>query len=440
MDLEDLKAQLHSPADELRRRMFDAPSEQLRRILDTSSVSAQVQNEVTRMQKQVRGAAGASFPSDERRNEMLELTRVQEQVRGAAGAGLLPEVQLYSEAGVAGALKATAVMDICAKMQDSVPGILKQSWPMAAGIAEELRRVEGLRKQQEQFFGRPRVDFGGVATAVGELAKQFRQQQFAMENFGTTVSKRMAEAATSLRRLDISPIAREFQKIGASTASVFDGIGSTLNQFAEMMARYRKEVHPRLLQTLKRRGWVGLGEFTPAQGRYLVTLENEKGGRAVDDYICKMYRRNRHEFIRRAVKKWWKVPYIAKRKRIVLAAVRAHRRGEYALSIPALLPLHDGLSAEIFYASGGQRTGKIVVKQTAETASDRFWGDLMYKVVDSFIYQDFNMKTERKPKRALNRHAVLHGRVINYPTEANSLRVILLLDMLCDVACPRPEP
>jgi hypothetical protein len=103
MKLEDLKAQLFSPAGELRRQMFDAPSEQLRRIWDTNSVSEQVRNEMlemNRMQDEARGAAGASFPSEERRSEILEMNRVREEARHFSGMGFRAGLQPYSTLGL----------------------------------------------------------------------------------------------------------------------------------------------------------------------------------------------------------------------------------------------------------------------------------------------------------------------------------------------------
>ena len=46
-----------------------------------------------------------------------------------------------------------------------------------------------------------------------------------------------------------------------------------------------------------------------------------------------------------------------------------------------------------------------------------------------FLGQD---ETNEEP-RPLNRHAILHGHDVNYATEANSLRCILLLDYVCGV-------
>ena len=87
MGLEDLKAQLYSHADDLRKQMADAPFLELQRVLDSSSVSEQV------------------------RNEMLKMDRIREEARSVVGAGFLPETRLYSEAALAGVLKPTAEME-----------------------------------------------------------------------------------------------------------------------------------------------------------------------------------------------------------------------------------------------------------------------------------------------------------------------------------------
>lgn len=55
--------------------------------------------------------------------------------------------------------------------------------------------------------------------------------------------------------------------------------------------------------------------------------------------------------LNRVVRSWWPHPYMAKRKRTVRAALNAHKSRQYELMIPALLPLIDGLAAEIVAAT-----------------------------------------------------------------------------------------
>ena len=55
--------------------------------------------------------------------------------------------------------------------------------------------------------------------------------------------------------------------------------------------------------------------------------------------------------LNRVVRSWWSNPYMEKRKRTVRAAINAHKNRQYELTIPTLLPLIDGLAAEIVAAT-----------------------------------------------------------------------------------------
>ena len=116
------------------------------------------------------------------------------------------------------------------------------------------------------------------------------------------------------------------------------------------------------------------------------------------------------------------------RQQIIADALFAHRNGLYTLSIPTLLPFVDGLSAEILGS-----TTKNAVAQFAEDrrANDpEIWVQGFCDFMAQVFYKGYRFGTDSAPY--LNRHAILHGRVFDYPSALNSTRVFLLLDALAD--------
>lgn len=126
-----------------------------------------------------------------------------------------------------------------------------------------------------------------------------------------------------------------------------------------------------------------------------------------------------------------------KRKKAVRAAIGAHKRRQYNLAIPTLLPLIDGLAAEIVAATASLKrkaiyTTDVAVMYNAEEAE--VWSECVEQVVCALIYKEYDFRTVKKPPSSVNRHGILHGRVIDYGSELNSYRVILLLNVMAKMA------
>lgn len=118
-----------------------------------------------------------------------------------------------------------------------------------------------------------------------------------------------------------------------------------------------------------------------------------------------------------------------KRKRILEQTFRAHRAGDYALSVPVFLAQADGISAEVlranfFRPSKVTRTINKLLKQRDVALSPTVLRHLsqLGSLRESFACG--------KRPAGFNRHNILHGASIDYDTEANSLRGIALLEFL----------
>lgn len=125
-----------------------------------------------------------------------------------------------------------------------------------------------------------------------------------------------------------------------------------------------------------------------------------------------------------------------RRTHLIRAAFGAHRRQEYELSIPVLLAQTDGICKEItdkyFFIKEKTRTKPQVAIYVEQFFADTFKAALLSPLSKTLPIGA--SQGERPPDRdLLNRHAVLHGELLNYGTQTNSLKAVSLINYVGDV-------
>lgn len=119
------------------------------------------------------------------------------------------------------------------------------------------------------------------------------------------------------------------------------------------------------------------------------------------------------------------------RKQVLHDAFNAHREGKYNLSVPVFLTQADGMWGEKF------STNLFSYKDRETAVSDdilQIKYGLFRSIFSLFLTPVplWKSKSQRDSSfDELNRHQVLHGEVVNYGTEQNSLKVISFLSCLC---------
>lgn len=142
--------------------------------------------------------------------------------------------------------------------------------------------------------------------------------------------------------------------------------------------------------------------------------------------------RYNHEGVDQFAASWSKIAWLQPRMHILKAGIKAHERGEYALSIPALLAQIEGIVATGYGHKGHLSQRRyIAYLDRLLTADWDVMGDmaLTNRVMIECLLADFG---HNQVIPSLSRHAILHGADVSYPTEANSLKAILLLDRVVD--------
>jgi hypothetical protein len=113
------------------------------------------------------------------------------------------------------------------------------------------------------------------------------------------------------------------------------------------------------------------------------------------------------------------------RRRILAKAFDAHRSGDYELSVPVLLVQADGVCAELIAIQlFNKQQGRPATAEYVDSLGDR--GALLHPLA---IALPIAASSWDRPADfdELNRHQVLHGEVLDYGTEPNSLKAISLI-------------
>jgi hypothetical protein len=210
-----------------------------------------------------------------------------------------------------------------------------------------------------------------------------------------------------------------------------------LAQFAQNgVAEYQKhldEEEARVVGILTTNGWLGLeSRFNIHDIRKMLAVHDDGGNDAVNKFVLDFFKVDNFRLMTTMTDSWMNIPYLEKRRHVLHDALDAHKRGQFSLTVPSLLPFAEGLSSEILskgltYKGNAVTALAIYVKDTDKET----WGQVFSDVVCETFYKSYKFGEQDAPY--LNRHGILHGRTSDYASEANSLRVFLFLDVLADL-------
>jgi hypothetical protein len=181
--------------------------------------------------------------------------------------------------------------------------------------------------------------------------------------------------------------------------------------------------------------WVLQRDINGPVKRELLRLGREGKADQIDSYLCALFNENDAAQLRAKVESWLELPYLADRKRVIIDSLEAHKAGKWTLSIPALLPLVDGIVRRFRkeHLRPSKNPGRVIqVRKFAEyyrKKQPKLFGGSFARFMHTHMYAKFDFDSGAPPS-SINRHGILHGEIRDYATQANSLRVFLLLDTI----------
>lgn len=302
-------------------------------------------------------------------------------------------------------------------------------WPSVAKLvgfgstlsgAEGVRAVSALASHQVAA-----TTLSGKAWRVGSLLPIVANME------GTIVGLTRVPGTISAF-LDSAP------KLLLSLRSLFEGWEDTLHELGER----QQDLDANTAEFVRRHGWpVPMCLPYRTYGRIVGLAGHPK--REVSRAMTDFYRPGSKAFrsCARVLLDW---PALEDRRPIVRQALRAHRRGEHYLVINALLPMIEGVLVDAVFTPetvpDKARSQKALAALRAEDEQDSVLRAVEMLVVSGATGMGLLASShprdvtqpDHRPRR-LNRHAILHGYARSYGSQANALRMILLLTVLVEV-------
>jgi hypothetical protein len=224
------------------------------------------------------------------------------------------------------------------------------------------------------------------------------------------------------------------QTVGEFYAKFFDynrnlaaGIFSELQRYNELIRsiteQFSDDVFIDLELHLIDEGWYLSIDLPASVVLDLADLHDEQKFEEIEQWLRRFYRQ-KVNYVQPEI-----LSAFPHRRRILESAFAAHRRREYALSIPVFLNQADGISSDLWQENffrprrSNRRIDKILQGRDSGLSV----------TVLRHLYQQGSLRASFKPGNSptrLNRHAVIHGTSTDYDTEENSLRCIALLEFL----------
>ena len=159
----------------------------------------------------------------------------------------------------------------------------------------------------------------------------------------------------------------------------------------------------------------------------------------IGNVIRGYFRKTDHQNTISMVSAWENHPLFSSRMHIIKDALDAHCSGKYTLSVPALLPMVEGILTEYLVENNfpvkygkSKDVSKTAVGELNEYSLST-WSiaqTLLFFLDNSFYTWKKFEEEFNKPmrKRGVTRHTIAHGVSANYSNYSQSLKLLLLLD------------
>ena len=233
------------------------------------------------------------------------------------------------------------------------------------------------------------------------------------------------------------------ESVQETMPSTFQALGAAIEQ--------AKAASPEIAGPLTRAGF-WLVPSAPLGVSLAVRALVDKGQatpQAVRQVVVTWYRRDDCALLKTMVEGWQRNPHFAHRMDVIWDALQSHMDGKYTLSVPALLPVAEGILTSITGKAAARSRG---TSRLARDVLERMYTDFMREASkdavvefatgitlygrvpsDYFtpeVYPEWLEENGLTGDQVLDRHAILHGVQTHYASEENSLRAFFILDVL----------
>lgn len=206
---------------------------------------------------------------------------------------------------------------------------------------------------------------------------------------------------------------------------MMENLSSIFSPLANSVHEFNKKCNKNISEISQKYNWFIAGSMKLPNIKMLLEANQDKD--VINNICIEYYKNNMQELIQSICKKY------PKRKEILEEACNAHQNKNYYSSIVLFFTQTDGISHDLMKNNFFQR------KEWEEEAKKVNDSDIKTKIAYCFFKVYFEFEGNAAPIRQsangrknwkinhLNRHQVLHGEVVNFNTEINSLKAFSLL-------------
>jgi len=340
---------------------------------------------------------------------------------------------------------------------------VQRSW---TSVNAALRSVEQTGASPKLTLAMPRVvealdgimSFGTlISEASSRLASLVEPVCLAVRT-----AEQIESALATSAHVDLSPLWDHWRTIGSALdryqgvyqaivsiqlASFLEGLPKITFDFDAFLDGLDRAHAQLLARTLRRYHWWPVPGLPDELYSGILDVVEQGRLRRVNRYICDWFGWNRYRRLGRVVvRRWDDNKYFCSRRHIYRQALVAHRRGWYNLTVPALIPLVEGIARDYLESEYGitERSGRRAIERAlGQNVPPSVFREELQQALIRFLTTSTFADTEcgdvLPSGYELNRHGVAHGRHLQYGTEANSLRCFLLLETLYQFITPSPS-
>ncbi len=290
---------------------------------------------------------------------------------------------------------------------------------MRAPSAQELQMIQQAKRQ---FDAIPR----SVFQAISEM-QQIPRSVFA--DFSRL------SAAISSMRVTLPDSLFEFARVAASLPASLVELSRQWAEVAQEMHRSWK-ITEEAAQVLFDLGWWIYPDWSLIALRDMVRAHQEGKDQEIETAILNYFDEKRLDNM---LASWLANRKLKSRLHILSDVIEAHKLGKYTLTIPTMLTQVEGLIVEHFSVKkrGGVKHPEVISLARQGLNGGASPGSMSFALSNGVVLFIEKLLKEQfewgSTKRRAGRSAILHGRFVEYPSKAFSLKLILLIDYIQSV-------
>ncbi len=276
------------------------------------------------------------------------------------------------------------------------------------------RFVENVRRQQEAWN-----------RLVQPFAQTIQRMNAQLEPYRRMAEQMQKHVQSALRASE--PMRQYVAKMQASLEPMRDMMRRFIEQQQALKENYR-----RAQGYLFKEGWYLGSDMQLPNYRTLAKMVEAGEFAEIEEAMCGWARTQVEAIIKSAAKAF------PVRAQVLEDAVEAHLAGKYTLSIPVFFAQSDGMANDIIGNCLFRGNSPRALEKTLAQFDGFPLSDLSDILLDplrerSSFYTCSTKQATKSGVKLANRSEVMHGAQLNYASEANSLRGIVLLGYLVGV-------